>query len=192
MAKTVNPTVLDQALAYIQSNANQQNACSAQPTTPYAAMDANAWAASTAYSLNTAVRPTTRNGFTYQATAVTGATGATEPTWPTTAGATVVDGGVTWTAVACLALAAQAMVTGDYSIANGVTGGTTPRKLTLAAKTGAAIFATGTASFVALVKLGSPTVVPELELVTTCTAQALTSGNTLNFPSWGDEIGAPT
>lgn len=191
MAKTVNPTVLDQALAYIQSNANQQNACSAQPTTPYAAMDANVWIASTAYSLNTAVRPATRNGFTYQCTTA-GTSGASAPVFPTTAGATVTDGTVVWTAVACLSLSAQAMVSGDYSIANGVTGGTTPRKLTLAAKTGAAIFATGTATFVSLVKLGSPTVVPELELVTTCTSQALTSGNTLNFPSWGDEIGAPT
>lgn len=191
MAKTVNPTVLDQALAYIQTNANQQSACSAQPTTPYAAMDANVWVASTVYSLNTAVRPATRNGFTYQCT-VAGSSAATAPAFPTTAGATVVDGGVTWTAVASLSLASQAMVSGDYSIANGITAGTTPRKLTLAAKTGAAIFATGTAVYVALVKLGSPTVVPELELVTTCTSQALTSGNTLNFPSWADEIGTPT
>lgn len=40
-------------------------------------------------------RPTVFNGYTYQAT-VGGTTGAAEPTWPTTIGATVQDGTVTW------------------------------------------------------------------------------------------------
>lgn len=39
-----------------------------------------------------------RNGHFYQATSITtGITASTEPAWPTGAGATVVDGGVTWT-----------------------------------------------------------------------------------------------
>jgi hypothetical protein len=39
-----------------------------------------------------------KNGHFYRITAhTTGITGSTEPTWPTGAGATVVDGGVTWT-----------------------------------------------------------------------------------------------
>lgn len=42
--------------------------------------------------------PATPNGHMYRCTATTGNTGSTEPTWPiTSTGATVVDGGVTWT-----------------------------------------------------------------------------------------------
>jgi hypothetical protein len=86
------------------------------------------------------------------------------------------------------ALASSAMAGTDFTIANGITGGNTPRKITMAAKSGASITTTGTATHVALVD----TVNSALLFVTTCTSQALTSGNTLNFPSWGDEIGAPT
>lgn len=45
--------------------------------------------------------PIVRNGFQYQATAITtGVSGNAEPNWPLVIGGTVVDGGVTWTAVA--------------------------------------------------------------------------------------------
>ena len=44
------------------------------------------------------VKPTTENGFYYFAT-IGGLVGASEPTFPTTAGATVSDGAVTWQAV---------------------------------------------------------------------------------------------
>lgn len=53
------------------------------------------WAATTAYLVNDCVRPTIPNGFGYRCT-VAGNSAATEPTWPTVAGQTVVDGGVTW------------------------------------------------------------------------------------------------
>lgn len=44
--------------------------------------------------------PIVRNGFLYQVTAITtGNSGANEPNWPLVVGGTVVDGGVTWTAV---------------------------------------------------------------------------------------------
>lgn len=63
---------------------------------------APAWRASTAYALNDLVLPTTPPGaapLLYKAT-VAGTSGAAQPVWPTTLGATVVNGGVTWTAVA--------------------------------------------------------------------------------------------
>lgn len=51
------------------------------------------------YQLNAHVRPSRPNGFAYQAS-VAGQSGTREPRWPKTLGATVVDGSVTWTAVA--------------------------------------------------------------------------------------------
>lgn len=58
-----------------------------------------AWKASTAYPVNSVVVPRTNNGHYYRrvSSAGTGTSAATEPAWPTATGATVVDGGVTWT-----------------------------------------------------------------------------------------------
>jgi prepilin-type N-terminal cleavage/methylation domain-containing protein len=60
------------------------------------------WSAAVTIQPNWYVIPTTPNGHLYRAIALTGTskTGATEPTWPATAGAQVVDGGVTWEEVA--------------------------------------------------------------------------------------------
>lgn len=189
--KRNSTTVLDQALNYVKNNATQENACVGEPTTAYEACDPAAWAASTAYSLGAAVRPTTRNNFAYEAT-VAGTSAATQPTWPTTAGATVADGTVTWTARANLALATATMAPADYTLANGDGAGNTPRKITMAAKSGASVYRTATADHVALAKPGNATTPPELFIVTTATAQALTSGNTVNFPAWKEEIAAAT
>lgn len=54
-----------------------------------------AWVALTPYTAGNQRRPTVRNGKRY--TATTGTSGASEPVWPTTIGATVADGTVTWT-----------------------------------------------------------------------------------------------
>ena len=62
---------------------------------------ADAWAATTAYAVDGLVKRLTGSGiFWFKATAITtGISGGTEPTWPTVLGGTVVDGGVTWTAI---------------------------------------------------------------------------------------------
>lgn len=54
---------------------------------------------STALAIGTWVLPAAPNGFKYLATN-SATTGASAPAWPTTVGATVVDGGVTWRAYA--------------------------------------------------------------------------------------------
>ena len=56
------------------------------------------WAPGETQAVNDLAVPSTLNGYLYRATSITtGVAGATEPSWPTTVGATVVDGGVTWT-----------------------------------------------------------------------------------------------
>lgn len=87
-------------------------------------------------------------------------------------------------AVSTYALADVAMTPNtDYTKANGDTNG---RKVTVAAKSGVNVDASGTATHIALVD-GT-----RLLYVTTCTSQALTSGNTVNFPAWDVEIADPT
>lgn len=71
----------------------------------------------------------------------------------------------------------------DYTKADGTTSG---RKVTVAAKSGVAVDSSGTATHVALVDA------TRLLYVTTCTSQALTGGNTVNFPAWAVEIADPT
>jgi|SRR5690348_4918536 len=82
-------------------------------------------------------------------------------------------------------LAEAAMVTGDYTLANGDVSG---RKVTVGAKTGLTITANGTATHVGLGNSTGST----LDLVTTCTSQALNTGGTVDVPSWKYEINQPT
>ena len=87
-------------------------------------------------------------------------------------------------AVTTYALADATMVADtDYTKANGDVSG---RKVTVAAKSSILVDSTGTGTHIALVD-GT-----RLLYVTTCTSQALTSGNTVNFPAWDVEIGDPT
>lgn len=71
----------------------------------------------------------------------------------------------------------------DYTKANGDVSG---RKVTVAAKSGVTVDSSGTATHVALVD-GT-----RLLLVTTCTSQALTAANTMNFPAFKAEFTDPT
>lgn len=68
---------------------------------------------------------------------------------------------------------------GDYLIANGDTNG---RKLTILQQTDIPVDSSGTATHVAICD-GT-----NLLLVTTCTSQALTTGNTVTVPAFDDEI----
>ncbi len=86
---------------------------------------------------------------------------------------------------ATFALADVTMASGDFTIANGTTSG---RKTTMTAKSAVPIDTTGTATHVALLDVTNS----KLLYVTTCTSQALTSGNTVNFPAWVIEIADPT
>lgn len=87
---------------------------------------------------------------------------------------------------ATFALASTAMTADtDYTKAAGDTSG---RKVTVAAKSGLTVATSGTATHIALISTADTT----LRYVTTCTSQALTSGNLVNFPAWDIETGAPT
>lgn len=88
---------------------------------------------------------------------------------------------------ATYALADVTMASGDFTAANGDVSG---RKLTVAAKTGVLIDTSGTATHVALVDVTGTL----LDVVTTCTSQALTANgsNTVNFPAFDIEIADPT
>lgn len=67
-----------------------------------------------------------------------------------------------------------------------VDGDTNGRKLTVDASNGNTADGTGTATHVALIDA------VELLYVTTCTSQAITSGNTVNIGAWDVEIADPT
>jgi hypothetical protein len=60
------------------------------------AVSRTTWTTLTAYTTSQYVVPTVANGFYYKCTAA-GTAAAGQPTWPTTLGATVTDGTVTWT-----------------------------------------------------------------------------------------------
>lgn len=89
---------------------------------------------------------------------------------------------------ATFALADVTMAGADFTIANGDGAGNTPRKVTMSAKNAVPVDTTGTATHVALLDVTNSL----LLLVTTCTSQVLTGGNTVNFPAWKIEVGAPT
>jgi hypothetical protein len=76
------------------------------------------------------------------------------------------------------------LTSGDFAIGPGDISG---RKVTVAAKSGLAVTAAGTADHIALLDVAGS----RLLYVTTCPAQALVPGGTVNIASWSIEIGAP-
>lgn len=85
---------------------------------------------------------------------------------------------------ATYALADVTMASGDFTLANGDTSG---RKVTVAAKTGVTVDATGTGNHVALLDVTNS----KLLYVTTCTSQAVGAGGTVDFGTWKAEIADP-
>ena len=81
-------------------------------------------------------------------------------------------------------LAEAVMASGDYTLAPGDVSG---RKAIVAAKSGLSVIAAGTANHVALLD----PVASRLIYVTTCPAQAVVSGGTVDFAAWDIEIGDP-
>lgn len=73
----------------------------------------------------------------------------------------------------------------DYATADGDTNG---RKLTVSQQADILIDSSGDATHIALVDVTGTT----LLVVTSCTTQALTSGNTVTVPAWDQEIADPT
>jgi hypothetical protein len=86
-------------------------------------------------------------------------------------------------ASATFKLADVASTSTDFTIANGDTSG---RKVTVGQFSAVPVDTTGTATHIAICS-GSA-----LLYVTTCTSQALTSGNTVTIPAWKIEIADPS
>ncbi|MDP2871828.1 MAG: hypothetical protein Q8P31_04745, partial [Bacillota bacterium] len=92
-----NPYDLNEAYSFINMELHARKAFN----DPGAMSNTAARAPNTVYASNVIVKPTAANGHFYRCS-VAGTSGGTievpaEPTWPTTSGALVVDGGVTWT-----------------------------------------------------------------------------------------------
>lgn len=87
---------------------------------------------------------------------------------------------------ATYALADVTMASTDFTIANGDTSG---RKITVAAKSGVLIDASGTATYTALLDVTNS----KLLYVTTTASQALTANGskTVDLPAWDIEIADP-
>lgn len=85
---------------------------------------------------------------------------------------------------ATFALADATMASGDFTAANGDTSG---RKLTIAAKAAVPVDVTGTGNHVALLDVTNS----KLLYVTTCPAQAVGAGGTVDFGAWKTEIADP-
>ena len=81
-------------------------------------------------------------------------------------------------------LADVAMAAGDFAKATGDAGAGS-RKITMSAKAGVAVDADGTPNHVVL-SLGGT-----IKLITTCSGPDLTTGSTVDFPSWKYELGVP-
>lgn len=82
-------------------------------------------------------------------------------------------------------LATVACTSTDLTVGDGDSSG---RKVAVSSFTGISVSTTGTAGHICLIGSSGST----LLLITTCTTQALTTGNTVSVPTWDDEIADAT
>ncbi|MDE2468569.1 MAG: hypothetical protein KGL35_07465, partial [Bradyrhizobium sp.] len=71
------------------------------------------WVSGQSYPTGAVVVPSNFGSFIFKNLGIAGLSGGAEPTWPTVAGNTVVDGTVTWTAVAAQTITWQASITDE-------------------------------------------------------------------------------
>lgn len=89
-------------------------------------------------------------------------------------------------AIATFKLAIKTITSGDFT--GPADGDSSGRKLTVNQQAGITVDADGTAVYIAV----CDSVNSKLLLVTTCTSQVLTSGNTVTVPAFKEEIADPT
>lgn len=87
--------------------------------------------------------------------------------------------------IAAVTLASVAIDGADFTKADAAGGG---RQVTVGAQTGVSVSTSGTATHIVLGRVADTT----YRYATTCTSQALVSGNTVNVPAWVITVGDPT
>ena len=184
MGKKVSDAVLDGMLDIIGAS-DEIAACLGEPLTYYEAKDPVVWSQPQTAVVGDICKPTVRNGYNYECT-TGGAVGGTEPSWGTTPGGTTNDNVAVWTCRLARNAANHTLTGGDFSNSDGDADG---RKVTIAQQADVSIHTTKVdADHVALLN----DTAKELTIVTTCTAQTLTQGNTVTFPAFDDEVADPT
>lgn len=185
MGKWINPDILDPVETAMDgafddiSLSDGLAVCTTQPADYFEAVNPEAWAAETAHALDDTARPAVdRNGFTYRCTTA-GTSGTSEPVWPLTAGETVTDGTVVWTAYACKSVGNAAMTGADFVVVDLL--------LTVMPKTGITVHSAGEFAHIALTRSGTA----GLTLVSTCAAQEVVAGNIVNTAAFTVSLTGP-
>lgn len=147
MSKYVHDTTLAAVLDEIEK-ADEEAACSLEPSTYFNAIHPDTWASETVYTAGECVRPPTDNDFIYECT-VGGTTGASEPIWSTVQDAEFTDGTATWKAHQNYALANAPLVAEDKTRGPGDPSGFA---LTVAEKSGITTHRAGEVTHTALIE----------------------------------------
>lgn len=147
MAKWVPDNYLDLILNEVKKS-DEESICNAQPTTYFNAVWPDLWIQETSYIIGDLIHPPTQNDFIYECV-IAGDSGAVEPGWGTVQDQEFTDGTVTWKTHENYSLANEALLLGDYTIADGDIDG---RKMTVAQKMGVVTHTGGTVTHTALIE----------------------------------------
>lgn len=182
MSRWVNQEFYDAFLDEL-ALAIEQSVCDGQPVSYYEVHNPEHWLGEHTYALDESVRPTTRNGYTYQCTQA-GNSGVNQPTWGTTPGGITTDGGVEWTCFLCRSRINVTMAPADFSKSDGTYG----RKLTVTQKSDNTVHTTGNIDHVALVRASDL----KLLIITPCGVKTVNESNLETINSWAYEFDAPS